>query len=311
MKRMRFRSVGECMAELQLARDGLYSLAFGGDTLNTTWYVRALTNTEALEVEYVTAVGNDPLSGKLLNFLNHNSIGTDFIRTVADRNLGLYLISLNGAERSFTYWRNNSAAKLLTQDKSSFSLSLANTDVIYFSAITLAILSPEQRQILLDELLQLKAAGASIAFDSNARPKLWSSAEQMREATIQGYRAATIALPTFADEQNLFGDKTPTNSVKRIADYGVSEIIVKDGANASWGLVNGDPFDVKPQPVGNVIDTTGAGDSFSAGYLVGRMAKMDPVSATRLGHQVAGLVIAHHGALVPMSVFSDLRVNFK
>ena len=152
--------------------------------------------------------------------------------------------------------------------------------------------------------MQLKAAGAAIAFDSNARPKLWSSAEQMREATIQGYKVATIALPTFSDDQALFGDRTPTNSAKRIADYGANEVVAKDGANASWGLVNGDLFDVNPAPVSNVIDTTGAGDSFNAGYLVGRMANMDP-------HRVADLVLGHHGALVPMPVFSNLRVSFK
>ncbi len=310
MNTLRFRSVGECMAELQLAKDGLYSLKFGGDTLNTTWYVRALSAADALEVEYVTAAGSDPLSGRLLEFLNDNLIGTKFIKTVVDRNIGLYLISLSGAERNFTYWRNNSAAKLLAENKNSFPLSLANADVVYFSAITLAILSPEHRQILLNELSQLKAAGAAIAFDSNARPKLWSSVEQMREATIQAYKVATVALPTFSDEQAMFGDRTPANTAKRIADYGVNEVVVKNGANASWSLVNGDLFDVTPEPVRKVIDTTGAGDSFNAGYLVGCMAKMDPRSATKLGHHIAGLVIGHHGALVPMSVFSDIRLSF-
>ncbi len=307
---MKFRSVGECMAELQLARDGLYSLAFGGDTLNTTWYVRALADAHALEVEYVTAVGGDPLSDRLVDFLNKNSIGTKYVSRITDRNLGLYLISLTGAERSFTYWRNNSAAKLLTEDESAFSLALANANVIYFSAITLAILSSEHRHVLLDELTQLKAAGATIAFDSNARPKLWSSAAQMREATIQGYKVATFALPTFADEQMMFGDNTPADTAKRIAGYGVNEVVIKDGANTSWGLVNGDLFNVKPEPMNTVIDTTGAGDSFNAGYLVGRMAKLDTIAATRLGHRVAGLVVGHHGALVPAGVFSNLKLNF-
>jgi 2-dehydro-3-deoxygluconokinase len=308
MNQVKFRSIGECMAELQLAGDRLYSLAYGGDTLNTAWYVRALSTPEAVEVEYLTALGSDPLSEKLLDFLKNNLIGTNFIRTVKDRNIGLYLISLNGAERSFTYWRDNSAAKLLTEDETHFSGAVFNSDVIYLSAITLAILSPEHREFLFDQLQHLKTAGATIAFDSNARPKLWSSAQQMKEVTIQGYKAATIALPTFSDEQVLFGDTTPINCAKRIADYGVNEVVVKDGANPSFSLIDGEHFQTSPLPVKNVIDTTGAGDSFNAGYLVGRITSMPPKAATMLGHQVAGRVISHRGALVPMPIFSDLRL---
>jgi 2-dehydro-3-deoxygluconokinase len=297
------------MAELQLAKDGLYSLAFGGDTLNTSWYVRALTAAEKFEVEYVTAVGGDPMSVRLLEFLNSNAIGTNFIRKVTDRNLGLYLISLSGAERSFTYWRDTSAAKLLAEDRAHLELALSGANVVYFSGITLAILSPEHRQVLLDHLQKLKAGGTIIAFDSNTRPRLWSSRREMKEATILAYRAATIALPTFSDEQALFGDATITDCAKRIAGYGVGEIMVKDGANPSCGLVDDEIFKLAPPPVSAVLDTTGAGDSFNAGYLVGRMSSMEPTAAAGLGHRVAGRVICHRGALVDTTVFADLRVG--
>ena len=43
-----FISIGECMAELQATDDGLYRLGFAGDTLNTAWYMRALTRAEAV-----------------------------------------------------------------------------------------------------------------------------------------------------------------------------------------------------------------------------------------------------------------------
>lgn len=309
MRKSKFRSIGECMAELQLANDGLYSLAFGGDTLNTSWYVRALAAAETLEVEYITAVGSDELSERLVNFLNNNGIGTRFVKKITNRNIGLYLISLTEAERSFTYWRNSSAAKLLVQDHLLFSHAVSNADVVYFSGITLAILSPEHRQVLFDQMLNLKAAGATIAFDSNTRPKLWVSEQDMKAATIQGYQTATVALPTFSDEQAMFGDASPIDCAKRIASYGVKEVIVKDGAKASCCLVDGAHFETIPPTVSAIIDTTGAGDSFNAGYLVGRMAKMDSMGAASLGHQVAGRVICHRGALIPAAIFADLKIS--
>ena len=103
-----FISVGECMAELQAANDGLYRLGFAGDTLNTTWYMRALTRPSNVSVEYLTSIGADQLSQKMLAFLKSGGIGTRFISEISDRTVGLYLITLIGAERNFTYWRNTS-----------------------------------------------------------------------------------------------------------------------------------------------------------------------------------------------------------
>jgi len=154
----------------------------------------------------------------------------------------------------------------------------------------------------------LKSAGVTVAFDSNTRPRLWPTIERMKVAMILGCKAATIALPTFPDEQALFGDQSPADCATRIASYGVKEVIVKNGGLASFGIVEGAGFEAVPEPVSGIVDTTGAGDSFNAGYLVGRMKGMDAVAAARLGHQVAGRVICHRGALVPMAFFGDLRM---
>jgi len=64
MSKKTFISVGECMAELQAANDGLYRLGFAGDTLNTAWYMRALTDTSNVSVDYLTSIGTDQLSQK-------------------------------------------------------------------------------------------------------------------------------------------------------------------------------------------------------------------------------------------------------
>ncbi|MBG1230754.1 sugar kinase [Aestuariivirga litoralis] len=307
MSKIKFRSVGECMAELQQAKEGLYSLAFGGDTLNTCWYVRALTSSETFEVEYVTALGSDRLSRDLQTFLGGNGIGTGFVRAVPDRNIGLYLITLDGAERSFTYWRNNSAARLLAHDPEHLAKALSGADIVYFSGITLAILSEADRGILFTQLKKLRSDGVTIAFDSNTRPKLWASKTEMQAATMLGYQAATIALPTFSDEQALFDDASITDCAARIASYGVAEVMVKNGADAVLGLVNGKAFEVTPALVERLVDTTGAGDSFNAGYLVARTRNLPPAEACRYAHQVAGKVISHRGALAPTPLFADMR----
>jgi len=283
-------------------------LGFAGDTLNTAWYMRALTRAGEVTVDYATAAGTDSLSSKMLAFLKANGVGTRFIREISDRTVGLYLITLTGVERNFTYWRSASAARLLAENKEALAASLSQADAIYFSGITLAILSPGHRRNLLSVLQEMKLRGATIAFDSNARRRLWPSDGAMKAAMIAGYKASTLALPTFGDDQALFGDATPADCAKRVSGYGVKEIVVKDGGNPCVVSVDANVFSVALEPVQDIVDTTGAGDSFNAGYLAARMSGHEPQEAARLGHRVAGRVIRERGALLAMASFSDLVV---
>ncbi len=79
------------------------------------------------------------------------------------------------------------------------------------------------------------------------------------------------ALLTFEDEQALFGDMFVEQCIERTSEAGVSEIAIKRGAKDCLVIVNDQANYVAPKPVDNIIDTTAAGDSFSAGYLAKRL----------------------------------------
>lgn len=297
------------MVELRSASNGLYRLGFAGDTLNTAWYVRALTQAKNVSVDYLTAIGSDQLSQEMRAYLDLNGIGTAHITQIDDRTVGLYLITLTEAERSFTYWRSHSAARLFADDEAHLRAALSDKDCIYFSGITLAILSPERRSIFLAVLRERKLAGTTIAFDTNSRRRLWSSEAEMQEAMIDGYKVSTLALPTFDDEKAIFEDTNPEDCLKRITDYGVQEIVVKNGSNPCLVLASTKQSFVAPQPVQNLVDTTGAGDSFNSGYVAARLAGISPFDAAKFAHRVAGRVIGGHGALLDMVEFKDLALS--
>lgn len=303
-----FASIGECMIEFAPTENGLYRRGYAGDTLNTAWYVRALIRGEENRVRYVTALGTDAASEQMRAFLSRQVIDTSGIASIPDRTVGLYMITLTGAERSFSYWRSNSAARLLAADTGRLNAALADISFVYFSGITLAILEPADRFRLLDALEVVRQRGGTVAYDPNIRPRLWSDSATMRTAITDGYRSATIALPTFPDEADVFGDRTPLETIERIASIGVPEIVVKDGAEPCVLRAGGEIHQVPPQPVHSPVDTTGAGDSFNGGYLAGRMTGKNPMAATRLGHAVAARVIQHRGALIDMTVLSDLAL---
>ncbi|MEO6396504.1 MAG: PfkB family carbohydrate kinase, partial [Devosia sp.] len=136
----RFVSAGECMIEMSGGEDGNYRLGFAGDTLNTAWYARACLPAD-WDVDYVTALGDDPYSQQMVDFFAENGIGTDHIQKVEGRRPGLYLIRQHDGDRHFTYWRGQSAARAMADDDEALIQAFEGADLVYFSGISMAILN--------------------------------------------------------------------------------------------------------------------------------------------------------------------------
>jgi 2-dehydro-3-deoxygluconokinase len=105
-------------------------------------------------------------------------------------------------------------------------------------------------------------------------------------------------LPTFEDEQLLFGDAAPQDTIKRLQKYGIAEIVVKCGADGCLVADADKVVDLPvPQPI-TAVDTTAAGDSFNGSYLAMRAAGRSTGDAAMMAHKVAATVIQRYGALV-------------
>ena len=297
-------SVGECMIELSGADGGLWRMGFAGDTFNTLWALKALAGRDRA-ADYVSAFGDDPFSRDQIAFFEEHGIGTAASPSIAGARPGLYAITLAGAERSFTYWRADAAARRLADDPVALTKSLENRALVYFSGITLAILSGPARRTLLSALSDARSGGALVAFDPNYRSRLWPDAEAARRAICEALGAADIALPTFPDEQALFDDREPHAVASRIAGLGVPEVVVKNGEQPATILKNGAMEMVPAVHVPSPVDTTGAGDSFNGAYLAGRLAGVEPVEAARKAHRVAAAVVQVRGALAPFDVLRN------
>lgn len=293
----RIVSIGECMIEMSGGEDRTYRLGYAGDTLNTAWYLRALLGKD-WSVDYVTALGEDRYSGDIRAFLDDHDIGTGHIQTIPSRRPGLYMIHQEKGDRHFTYWRDQSAAKLLADDKSALSKAVEKAELVYFSGITLAILAPRARGRLLGAIVKARDNGARVAFDTNLRPALWSSQRVMAGVLTAAASLCDIVLPTHTDEAPLFGDKSVDDTADRYLELGVEEVVVKDGSKEALIATAHERVRVAPKPGAKVVDATGAGDSFNGGYLSARLNGKSLLQAAEAAHRTAGIVIGHKGALV-------------
>ena len=201
-------------------------------------------------------------------------------------------------ERSFTYWRSASPARELLADDAHAErvrAGLAGTDWLLLSGISLSLLSDAAHGRLLGLLDQLTADGTRVAFDSNYRPAGWPEAATAAARIDDVLARTALALPTLDDEQALHGDRDAEEASRRIAALGVEEVVVKLGADGA--LVQGEH--VPAEPGVEVVDTTGAGDAFDAGYLHARLAGLPPAAAAAEGARLAATVLRHRGAIVP------------
>jgi len=290
----RLVAVGECMMELS-PKAALWQMNIAGDTFNTAWYARALLGAD-WEVGYLTRLGSDRFSDDALAFIRDNGIVPLVTRHPA-RSIGLYAIHLDRGERSFSYWRSQSAARTLADEPEPLASGLAGADAIHLSGITLAILPPEGRARLL--ALMARAKGL-VVFDPNLRLSLWEDHETARRVFTEAARVADVVLPSFDDEAALFGDATPEVTLARYAALGPAEVVVKNGGGTVHAKL-GDARFALDLPRVEPIDTTGAGDSFNAGYLAARLTGATGEAAIRAGHALASRVVRYAGALMPMA----------
>ncbi|MEO8756584.1 MAG: sugar kinase [Devosia sp.] len=298
----RFVSVGECMIEMSGGEDGQYRLGFAGDTLNTAWYARAKLPDD-WSVDYVTALGDDLYSQQMVNFFAENNIGIGHIQKIEGKRPGLYLIHQADGDRHFTYWRNQSAARLIADDPEALIAAFARADIAYFSGISLAILAPRARGKLMEAIHLAREGGARVAFDPNERPLLWTSPRVMGSTITAAATIADIVLPTFPDEAAIFGDVSPEAVAERYLSWGAEEVVVKNGAEPAYVASREASGWVAPQPGAVSLDPTGAGDSFNGAYLAARATGASPLEAAAAAHGTARIVIGHRGALVPHAVF--------
>lgn len=290
--------IGECMIELKQAGSGLYSRGFGGDTLNTAVYLARL----GVAVDYITALGDDPLSDEMIAGWQAEGVGTAKVARLKGKLPGLYMIATDDkGDRRFYHWRESAAARCLLDLAETETLlqSLGGYDLVYLSAISLSIYTESGRRRLFAALREARQRGARIAFDTNFRARGWPDLDVARRIFHEAFETADITLASTEDLLPLYQNESTEGLLAKIPS---GEVILKLAEPASILRVDNTTRRIVAEPVtAPVVDTTAAGDSFAAAYLAARLGGAEPEDAARAGHRLAGLVVCHPGAIIPRS----------
>lgn len=296
---IRVLAVGECMLELRHITGADLVLGFGGDTYNTAVYFARAAQALGVDVEvgYLCGLGDDAHS-ELMREAWHQEGILDRSITQPGKTPGLYAVRTDGeGERTFAYWRQGSAAAALLAGTD--WVDSLEGDLIHLSGITLQLMTPESLEALVNRLHLLNTQGSRVSLDTNYRPSGWPSAQAAATTITRIAGLADVVLATFDDEQAMFADPEPQDTARRYQALGATEVVVKVGAQGAYVRQGAELAHVPAATVSRVVDTTAAGDSFGGAYLAARSAGATPIAAARTAAQVAAVVIANPGAIVP------------
>lgn len=296
--------IGECMIELMHSSSNMMKQSFAGDVFNTAVYLKRLQ--PEINVNLITAVGQDKFSNEMLDFFAAENLGTDMVFRSEDKVVGLYSIQLDDqGERSFIFWRNDSAARGIMNFIDNAVLDkFESGDIFFFSGVSLGVVKPEDREKFWLFVENLKAKGVKLAFDLNYRPKLWANKEEAQTQFTKAFACADILLPGVDDFAAIFDLDNVDSIIDYFKDHNYQELVIKNGEKNVYCLSEHGQEIVDVIPVTKVVDTTSAGDSFNGGYLSGRLTGKSIVESVALANKVAGFVIQHPGAIVDKTAFA-------
>ncbi len=261
--------VGESLVDFLPAQSGrrvrdvtAWTPGIGGSLANVSVGVARLGGRSA----FVGVVGEDEFGHLLRERLAAEGVDVSRMRQTAEAKTGLVFISLDErGERSFTYFRTRSAEFQLSE-RDVDPAFLGSARVVHFGTNSLHL--PEARAAMLRTVEIARAAGRLVSCDPNLRLHAWADPEVLREQLALLLPRCTVVKLSEDEVAFATGRAEPEDALRYLAGQGVSLPVVTRGEAGAVFLWRGEVVRV-PAPRVRVVDTTGAGDGFTAAFLYG------------------------------------------
>jgi 2-dehydro-3-deoxygluconokinase len=234
---------------------------------------------------WVSRLGDDAL-GRLIEEAIAAAGADVAVERDADRPTGIYTKHIGPQGTAVAYYRRGSAATELSENDLS---RIGPANRLHLTGITPALSESAHRMVeaVLDGAAVL---GRRVSFDLNYRPALWADAATAARVLAPLAQRADIVFVGDDEAAELFGttDAAVLSGALVGADH--AELILKRGPGPASIVTEGEELSERSLGA-RVVDATGAGDAFAAGYLAGEVFGWAARDRLRLGHFLAAMVI--------------------
>ncbi len=300
--------IGESLIELSTDERLVFAQTlnkyYGGDAIVTAVAASRLGS----RVGFITRVGNDAFKDFLLDSWAAENIEINYVRLVEGYN-GLYIVSRQSdGKKELAFYRKKSAATMLSIDDIQEDY-IERASIVYSTGITQS-LSQSARDAVNKAFFVAKCKQTLTAYDPNFRSGLWSETEAREAFEEVVDNVDILLLNSKHDGEKLFQQNSPDKLIKTYWDMGVSIVAVKMGDQGSVIGYKGEISHI-PSCIGDIVDTTGAGDAYNGGFLHGISAGYTPFEAAKLACIVAAKQIRGLGAIKSVPYKDDVYSEFK
>lgn len=228
--------------------------------------VLALLNKLGKKTAFIGKVGNDQFGRMLCETIN--SIGIDSSNLVFDEEIPTTLAFVGktpDGDREFSFYRNPGADMMLREDEVNEDL-LMEAKIFHFG--TLSMTHETVREATISAIKKAKENGALISLDPNLREPLWKSLDDAKAQMKSALSYCDILKISDNEIEFLTGETDFDEGVKKISeDYNIKLICVTMGKDGSIAYYDDKKVVAKGFHQENVVDTTGAGDTFCGSVL--------------------------------------------
>jgi fructokinase len=248
-----------------------------------------------------TRLGDDPFGTHLEDVLAENGVHSEFIVQDTDGKTAHTLVADDpNADQSFTFYRDGTATFAM-EPGTVPDEELADIEWVHFGGVMLS--SEPSRTAMFDLVERAQAQDCLVSFDPNTRPDLWPDTSDLEATTRKALEYADVVKTDRDDLSFLLEDPADIAAVAAtICEYGPHTVLLTRGgegayaratADAPWGeaSVEHPGFDVE------VVETTGAGDAFFTGSIIGLRETGSLAAAVEFANAVGALATTETGAM--------------
>ncbi|MCS7120122.1 MAG: sugar kinase [Candidatus Bathyarchaeota archaeon] len=304
--------IGESVVDLVSAKPGpltkaaIFERCFGGAPMNTIVGVSKLN----LSAGAITAVGEDPFGDYIIKEFQRNGVDTSQVKIKKGRRTTLAFVMnepLTG-ERSFIFyrepWVGRTADSMLSPEDIDPKY-IAGAKILHTSGFSLSR-NPSRRAVL-KAVEYAKRAGVKVSFDPTLRIDVWDSISSIRRVYTKILRSCDIAAFSIDEAEFMFGTNDPHEAAKKVLEFGVEVAGIKMGSRGSL-IMSKDGEEVSaPAFKVRVVDTTGAGDGWNAGLIVGLCRGWRLEECITVANAIGALIVTRRGAITAMPRKDELE----
>ncbi|QDK79487.1 carbohydrate kinase [Spirosoma sp. KCTC 42546] len=246
------------------------------------------------QVALVSCVGDDNIGKYLVRQIEESGVDTQFITADPLEPTTIVLVSRTAGTPDFVAYRH--ADCQLKPEQLPDSL-LAQTQLFHTTCFALSQ-QPAQDTII-DAARRAKAAGCQVTIDANYAPSIWPDRDQAWRVLTDYFTAGALVKVSEDDAERLYGSpQTPERILSDFHKMGATTICLTLGANGSLVSYDGGTKQARiPGKKIDVVDVTGAGDAYWAGFLTAYLDGYAPGNCAHAGAALAKMKLTRQGPL--------------